>query len=63
MHSQLSASLNVQVVMTTMSAALNATLGSEAALTLLHLHSINAMVIMQAILGKQLKQRSMIKDQ
>lgn len=49
--------------MTTMSAALNATLGSEAALTLLHLHSINAMVIMQAILGKQLKQRSMIKDQ
>lgn len=34
---RLRASLNVQVVMTTMSAALNATLGSEAALALLHI--------------------------
>lgn len=31
--------------------------------TVAHLHSFNAMVIMQAILGKQLKQRSVLKDQ
>lgn len=31
--------------------------------TAAHLQSFNAMVIMQAILGKQLKQRSVLKDQ
>lgn len=62
MHSQLRASLNVQVVMTTMS-ALDAIRIWSSSYTVAHVHSFNAMVIMQAILGKQLKQRSVIKDQ
>lgn len=63
MHSQLRASLNVQVVMTTMSAALDALRIWSSSYTVAHLHNFNAMVIMQVILGKQLKHRSVMKDQ
>lgn len=49
--------------MTTMSVVLDAIRIWSSSYTVAHLHSFNAMVIMQAILGKQLKQRSVIKDQ
>lgn len=54
-HSWLRASLNVQVVMTTMSAALNTTLRIwRSSHTVAHLHTFNAIVILQTNLRKQL---------
>lgn len=55
-RSQRRASLNVQVVMTTTSAALNAALRLwRSSYTVAHLRSVNVLVITQNIHGKQLK--------